>query len=77
MKKKKKFYSNNILNLIIILDSIIYTLLKECSKDLPILKNNKECVSYCDNNQFITGECEITITSLKAKWLNNIITFEK
>ena len=73
---KKNFYSNYSLKLIIILDSIIYILLIECSKDSPILKNNNECVSYCDKNQFISGECEITIPFLKAKWLNNIITFE-
>ena len=72
----KKFYSNYSLKLIIILDSIIYTLLIECSKDFPILKNNNKCVSYCDKNLFISGECEITIPILKAKWLNNIISFE-
>ena len=73
---KKNFYSNYSLKLIIILDSIIYALLIECPKDFPILKNNNKCVSYCDKNQFISGECEITIPNLKAKWLNNIITFE-
>ena len=73
---KKNFYSNYSLKLIVILGSIIYTLLIECPTDFPILKNNNECVSYCDKNQFISGECEITIPSLKSKWLNNIITFE-
>ena len=73
---EKKFYLNYTFKFILILDSIIYTLLIECSKDSPILKNNNECVSYCDKNQFISGECEITIPIIKTKWLNNIITFE-
>ena len=72
---KKKFYSNNSFKLFIILDSIIYSLLIKCTKDFPFLKNDK-CVSYCDKNQLISGECEINIPILKTKWLNNIITFE-
>ena len=72
---RNKNCSNYSFKLILILDSIIYSLLIECSKDFPILKNNK-CVSYCDKAQFNSGECEITIPTLKDKWLNNIITFE-
>ena len=70
-----KFYLNCIFKIIILFNIFFCSLTTTCTKDLPILKND-QCVSYCEKNEFISGECEINDPIIKTKWLNNIITFE-
>ena len=72
---QSNFYLNFIFQIIILFNIFFCSLSITCSKDLPILKNN-QCVSYCDQKEFISGECEIEDPIIKTKWLNNIITFE-
>ena len=72
---KNYLYLDCIFKIIILFNLYFCSLTITCTKDLPILKNN-QCVSYCDKNEFSSGECEINEPILKAKWLNNIITFE-
>mgnify|MGYP006873012932 CR=1 FL=1 len=60
---------------VILFNLLICSLNITCTKDLPVLKNN-QCVSTCDKNEFISGECEIPDPILKTQWLNNIVTFE-
>ena len=72
---KKYFYLNCVFEIIILFNSFFRSLTTTCTEDLPFLKN-KQCVSYCDKNELISGECEINDPILKTKWLNNIITFE-
>ena len=55
--------------------NITFFILSECPKDFPIMKN--ECVStYCSEAQFETGECTISNSIMKTKWINKIIKFE-
>ena len=62
--------------LIIFFIFIAYSLLSECERDKPILKDN-ECVSiYCDENQFKSGECIINNSIIKKRWINNIMIIE-
>ena len=72
---KNNFYLNCIFKIIILFNFFFCSLTTTCTKDLPILKNN-QCVSYCDKDEFISGECEIVDPIMKTKWLNNIISFE-
>ena len=72
---KNNLYLNSIFKIIILFNFFFCSLSITCTKDLPILKNN-QCVSYCDKNELISGECEIIDPIIKTKWLNNIITFE-
>ena len=65
-----------IFKIIILSGFVIYSsLLLECTKNLPFLKN-EQCVEYCNKEQIDSGGCEISFPILKTKWLNNIITFE-
>ena len=78
MKKKCYIYLN--LNFIafkifLFFTSLIIKSLSECPKNLPIFKN--ECSSiYCSEEQFKSGESEISNSIMKTQWLNNIIKFE-
>ena len=64
------------LQIIILLNYFIYSILYKCNKTYPILKNN-ECLSiYCNEEQFKTGECIIDDPITKTQWLNDIIIFE-
>ena len=72
---KKYFYLNCVFQIIILFNSFFHSFTTTCTEDLPFLKTN-QCVSYCDKNELISGECEINDPILKTKWLNNIITFK-
>ena len=75
---KKNFLENNLVlyKIIIISNFIIYSLLLACEKDTPIIKNN-QCVStYCNEEQYKSGECIIDNPLIKEKWLNDIMIFK-
>ena len=66
-----------ILYYIILLLMIISFIKSEstCSKDLPILKNNSECVlEYCSENDFNKGKCKVNNEIIKTQWLTQIIS---
>ena len=57
--KKNLFKKLNLLTVIIISDFLIYSLLYECNKSYPILKNNQCLSTYCKKEEFESGECII------------------
>ena len=61
--------------LVVFLNFFTYSSLLECEREKPILKGN-ECVSYCNENQFKSGECIINNSIIKKRWINNIIKIE-
>ena len=64
------------IKIIILLKCFIYSLLYECNRTYPILKNN-ECSSiYCNEELFKAGVCKIDDPITKTQWLTNIIIFE-
>ena len=64
------------LKIIIISSFFFYSLLLECNRDLPILKNN-ECVStYCTEEEYETEVCIINEPITKTTWLSSIFTIE-
>ena len=66
----------NFLKVILVSNFFIYSLLYECNKNNPILKNN-QCVStYCKENEFKSGECIIDEPITKTQWITNITIFE-
>ena len=69
----KKF---TLLKILLVLNHI-YSLLCECDKSQPILKNNICVSTYCTEEQFKSGECVINEEITKTQWLTNIIKFEK
>ena len=74
---KKKIYKKlTLLQFIITANFFIYSILYDCNKNYPILKN-KECVStYCSQEQYKSGECIIDEPLTKIQWLTDIIIFE-
>ena len=75
--KKNLFKKLNLLTVIIISDFLIYSLLYECNKSYPILKNNQCLSTYCKKEEFESGECIIDEPITKTQWLTHIIIFEK
>ena len=69
----KKF---TFLKILLVLNHI-YSLLCECDKNQPILKNNICVSTYCTEEQFKSGECVINEEITKTQWLTNFIKFEK
>ena len=55
---------------------IAYSSLSECDRDKPIFKDEKCVSTYCDENQFKSGECIINNSIIKKRWINNIIKIE-
>ena len=70
MKKYLSFFK-----IIIVFNFIIYSLLNECNRTYPILKNNKCVSTFCNEEQFKTGECIIDDPITKTQWLTDIIVF--
>ena len=49
----------------------------QCSKDFPILKNQKCKAIYCTKKEFEEKTCVINNDIVKKQWFNNINTFPK
>jgi len=62
--------------IIIVFNFIKYSLLNEWNRTYPILKNNKCVSTFCNEEQFKTGECLIDDPITKIQWLTDIIVFE-
>ena len=61
---------------IIIFLNIFNFILSDCPRETPILKDNICTSTYCSEEQFKSGDCQINNEIVKTKWLNNIIKFE-
>ena len=48
----------------------------QCSRENPILKNNKCLNAYCTKEEYDSGICKISNDYIKAQWLNNFHLFE-
>ena len=49
----------------------------DCTKELPIKKNNVCELTYCSSEDFNTGTCIISNEIIKTQWLDNIVFFGK
>ena len=49
----------------------------ECSRNKPILINNKCVLEYCDDEEFENEECEIYNDIVEKQWLNNFHIFDE
>ena len=75
--RNKLYIKLSFIKILLFFNVLISSLLYECNRSYPILKNN-QCLSiYCTDEEFKTGECIIDEPITKVKWLNNIIKFEK
>ena len=52
---------------------INFILNQECDRNTPIKKDNSCILTYCTDEEFSDGTCEISNEIIKTQWLTNII----
>ena len=69
------FYINfSFFQYIIFIMHIYIIINTECIKEYPISLPDGSCaLTYCTNEQFISGECTISNNEIKTQWITNII----
>ena len=75
MKNKLLFINVNVIFFIHIISFLKLIKVSEeiCNRDNPILKSNKCDLTYCLEEEYNSGVCQINNEIIKTQWLTNII----